>query len=476
MSHHFPQDFLWGAASAANQYEGGWQEGGKGVSICDIYQGGDLHTARVVTPEIKPDVFYPNHHGTDFYHRYAEDIRLLGEMGLKCFRFSIAWSRIFPQGIEQEPNAEGLRFYDNVLDELEKYGIEPLVTLSHYEMPYELTKRYGGWDNRELIAHFNRYAEAVMTHFRGRVRRWLTFNEINILTLPFGAFLGGGMIFPQGEDDAQRRYQAMHHQLVASALTVRKGHEIDAENQLGCMLAYFTSYPRTCAPRDIELQQQWNEEHNSIAGDVHVRGHYPAWAQRFFRENSITLQQQPEDAEILRQGTVDFYTFSYYNSVCVGEKDEHTVASGNGHIDALDNPYLQASEWGWQIDPKGLRTVLNVLTQRYPATPLMVVENGLGAIDKVEADGSIHDDYRISYLRDHIAQVGEAVADGVNVIGYTPWSAVDIVSAGTGEYRKRYGFVYVNRHDDGTGDFSRSLKDSYFWYRGVIQSNGEKLD
>ncbi len=395
---------------------------------------------------------------------------------MKCFRFSIAWSRIFPQGIEQQPNAEGLRFYDNVLDELEKYGIEPLVTLSHYEMPYELSKIYGGWDNRELIGHFTRYADAVMSHFRGRVRRWLTFNEINILTLPFGAFLGGGMIFPEGEDNPQRRYQAMHHQLVASALTVRRGHEIDADNQIGCMLAYLTSYPRTCAPRDIELQQQWNEKHNSIAGDVHVRGHYPAWAQRFFRENDISLQQQPEDAEILRQGTVDFYTFSYYNSVCVGEKDEHTVASGNGHIDALDNPYLKASEWGWQIDPKGLRTVLNVLTQRYPTTPLMIVENGLGAIDKVEADGSIHDDYRISYLRDHIAQVGEALADGVNVIGYTPWSAVDIVSAGTGEYRKRYGFVYVNRHDDGTGDFARSLKDSYYWYRDVIQSNREKLD
>lgn len=469
-----PEGFLWGGATAANQYEGGWNEGGRGPSIADILTGGSVDKARRLTPPVPLETeFYPNHEATDFYHHWKEDIALFAEMGFKLYRLSVSWSRVFPKGDEDKPNEEGLRFYDQVIDELKKYGIEPLITISHYENPLHLSLEYGGWKNRKLIDFYMNFARTLFERYKGRVKYWLTFNEINMLTVPFGAVFCAGMLKPEDECE-QSRYQAMHHQLVASALAVKLAHEIDPENQLGCMLAYHNGYPYTCHPKDVLYAQQFGQIHNSIAGDVHVRGSYPGFAKRYFMEQGIALQTLPEDAAILKEGTVDFVSISYYSSMCVSMVAEGEKTAGNGASN-IKNPHLESSAWGWQIDAEGLRYVLNQIYDRYQI-PIMIVENGLGAVDTVEEDGKIHDDYRIEYMRRHIEQMKEAVCDGVDLIGYTCWGCVDLVSASTGETKKRYGLVYVNKHDDGTGDLSRSRKDSFYWYKEVIASNGEKLD
>ena len=469
MNRSFPDGFLWGGATAANQYEGGWNEGGRGPSIDDVFTGGSVNTPRRITIPAQPDAFYPNHEATDFYHHWKEDIALFAEMGFKVYRMSISWSRIFPQGDEEQPNEEGLAFYDQVFDELAKYGIEPLVTLSHYENPLYLTTQYGGWKNRKLVDFFVHYAKTVMERYKGKVRRWLTFNEINMLSVPFGTFIAGGML-PETTTE-QDRWQAMHHQLVASAQAVRLGHQIDPDNRLGCMIAYMCVYPRTW---DQLTQLSMDRLHNLLAGDVHVRGAYPSYARRLLAEKGVTLNIAPQDEVDLREGTVDFYTFSYYDSRCVGTKQEGDPSTGNGALGGIRNPYLPVTEWGWQIDPQGLRWVLNHLYDRYQI-PLMVVENGLGAMDTMGADGAIHDPYRIDYLREHITAMAEAVADGVDLQGYTPWGCIDLVSASTGEMRKRYGMIYVDKHDDGSGDLSRHRKDSFYWYQKVIATNGQDL-
>lgn len=473
MNLSFPDGFLWGGATAANQYEGGWNEGGRGPSIDDVFTGGSVNTPRRITIPAQPDAFYPNHEATDFYHHWKEDIALFAEMGFKVYRMSISWSRIFPRGDEEQPNEEGLAFYDQVFDELAKYGIEPLVTLSHYENPLYLTTQYGGWKNRKLVDFFVHYAKTVMERYKGKVRHWLTFNEINMLSVPFGTFIAGGML-PETTTE-QDRWQAMHHQLVASAQAVRLGHQIDPDNRLGCMIAYMCVYPRTCAPEDQLTQLSMDRLHNLLAGDVHVRGAYPSYARRLLAEKGVTLNITPQDEVDLREGTVDFYTFSYYDSRCVGTKQEGDPSTGNGALGGIRNPYLPVTEWGWQIDPQGLRWVLNHLYDRYQI-PLMVVENGLGAMDQREPDGAIHDPYRIDYLRAHIQAMAEAVADGVELQGYTPWGCIDLVSASTGEMRKRYGMIYVDKHDDGSGDLSRHRKDSFYWYQKVIRTNGQDLD
>ncbi len=472
MNRSFPDGFLWGGATAATQNEGGWNEGGRGPSIDDVFTGGSVNTPRRITIPAQPDAFYPNHEATDFYHHWKEDIALFAEMGFKVYRMSISWSRIFPRGDEERPNEEGLAFYDQVFDELAKYGIEPLVTLSHYENPLYLTTQYGGWKNRKLVDFFVRYAKTVMERYKGKVRRWLTFNEINMLSVPFGTFIAGGML-PETTTE-QDRWQAMHHQLVASAQAVRLGHQIDSDNRLGCMIAYMCVYPRTCAPEDQLTQLSMDRLHNLLAGDVHVRGAYPSYARRLLAEKGVTLNITPQDEVDLREGTVDFYTFSYYDSRCVGTKQEGDPSTGNGALGGIRNPYLPVTEWGWQIDPQGLRWVLNHLYDRYQI-PLMVVENGLGAMDTMGADGTIHDPYRIDYLRAHIQAMAEAVADGVDLQGYTPWGCIDLVSASTGEMRKRYGMIYVDKHDDGSGDLSRHRKDSFYWYQKVIATNGQDL-
>ena len=486
----FPKNFLWGGAVAANQCEGAYLEDGKGLSVPDMLLGGDANTPRTFCPKIEDGVFYPSHTAIDFYHHYREDIALFAEMGFKCFRFSISWARIFPNGDDAQPNEAGLKFYENVIDECRKYGIEPLITLNHYELPFELVRKYRGYSNRKVIELFVRYATTCFERFKDKVTYWLTFNEINMTLMePFmGNLYSVGVIqdedlnraepcrFPELKDVPQQRIEALHNQLVASAKAVIAGHKINPDFKIGNMICHITWYPLTPNPKDMLEDQRRDSLCNDLCGDVQIRGAYPCFAKKFYHDMGIdtTFMDNEDDKKILREGVVDFYTFSYYMSNCVSVDPKVAQVKGN-MMGGAKNPYLKASDWGWQIDPDGLRWTLNKLASRYPGTPIMVVENGFGAFDKVEADGSIHDDYRISYFREHIRAMGEAVEDGVPLIGYTTWGPIDLVSAGTGQYAKRYGFIYVNRHDDGSGDFSRSRKDSFFWYKKVIASNGEDL-
>ena len=473
------KDFLWGGATAANQFEGGWNVDGKGASTSDMLTAGTHTTPRKITRETIDGLNYPSHEAIDFYHRYKEDIKLFAEMGFKVFRMSIAWTRIFPNGDDKEPNEAGLKFYDDVFDELKKYNIEPLVTISHYEMPFNLTEKYNGWASRDVIDFFVNYCNVIFNRYKNKVKYWLTFNEINCGTMPMGGYLGLGILnegtedFLHQNDNKQIRFQALHHQFVASAKAVKLGHSINKDFKIGCMIAHMTTYPYTCNPDDILLAQRKNQLSNDFCGDVHVRGEYPFFAKRYFEENNIVLDITEEDKKILKEGTVDYYTFSYYMSNCESAAGDEDKTSGN-LIGGVKNPYLEASDWGWQIDPKGLRYTLNELYGRYNI-PLMVVENGLGAFDKVEEDGSINDDYRIEYLKDHIIQMQEAVKDGVDLIGYTPWGCIDLVSASTGEMEKRYGFIYVDKDNAGEGTLDRKKKKSFEWYKNVIKTNGEEL-
>ncbi|MDC0611061.1 6-phospho-beta-glucosidase [Vibrio sp.] len=475
----FPDGFLWGGATAANQFEGAWNVDGKGPSTSDMFSGGTHAVSRRITRTIEEGVHYPSHEAIDFYHRFREDIALFAEMGFKTFRFSINWTRIFPTGMEKEPNEAGLKFYEDVIDELKKYDIEPLVTISHYELPFGLTQEYNGWAGREVIDCFTRYAEVLFHRFNGKVKYWLTFNEINVGTIPVGNYLGLGILndgtedFMNQVDVPQLRFQALHHQFIASAKAVKMGHEINPDFKIGCMIAFMTTYPYTCNPEDIILAQEHVKMHNYFCGDIQVRGKYPYYAKRYFEENNIEVKMEDGDAEILAEGTVDYYTFSYYMSNCVSANPDNETGSGN-LMGGIKNPYLEASDWGWQIDPIGLRYTLNEIYARYEV-PLMVVENGLGAFDTVEKDGSINDSYRIDYLRSHIEQMGEAVKDGVELWGYTPWGCIDLVSASTGEMEKRYGFIYVDKDNNGIGTLDRKRKESFFWFKDVIASNGEKL-
>ncbi|WP_313467058.1 glycoside hydrolase family 1 protein [Carnobacterium sp.] len=465
----FPKGFLWGGAVAANQLEGAYNEDGKGWSVQDVTPHGGFGP---ITDEPTEDNMKLV--GIDFYHRYKEDIKLFADMGFKTFRTSIAWSRIFPNGDETEPNEAGLKFYDDLFDELLKYGIEPLVTLSHYETPLHLSKEYDGWVNRKMIDFYENYVRTVFTRYKGKVKYWLTFNEINsILHAPF---MSGGIYTAPEELTQKDLYQAVHHELVASALATKIGHEIMPEAQIGCMVLAMPVYPLTSNPDDMIAVME-AERKNYFFSDIHVRGAYPGYMKRFFRENDIELDFGPDDEEILKN-TVDFISFSYYMSV-TETADESKRKPGKGNIlGGIPNPYLEASEWGWQIDPKGLRIVLNDFWDRYQK-PLFIVENGLGANDELITDENgnktVNDDYRIDYLNDHLVQVGEAIQDGVEVMGYTTWGCIDLVSASTAELKKRYGFIYVDRHDDGTGTLERYKKKSFYWYKQVIETNGASL-
>lgn len=469
LARPFPEGFLWGGATAANQIEGAYDVGGKGLSVQDVTPKGVAgpRTEEPTADNLKLEAI-------DFYHRYAEDIALFAEMGFKVFRFSIAWSRIFPNGDETEPNEEGLAFYDRVLDELEKYGIEPLVTLSHYETPLHLAREYNGWASRKLIGFYERYARALLERYGKRVRYWLTFNEIN--SLPHFPFISGGIGAPAEELSAQDRYQAMHHELVASASATRIAHEIDPGLKVGCMILASPFYPLTPDPRDVWAAKQAERE-NYAFGDVHCRGRYPGYFLRTLREQGVELEITDEDRQVLRDNTVDFVSLSYYMSLCATVTQDVETSVGN-LLGGVNNPTLQASEWGWQIDPLGLRIVLNDFWDRW-GKPLFIVENGLGAVDELvpgpDGTPTVEDDYRIAYLNDHLVQVAEAVSDGVDVMGYTSWGCIDLVSASTAQMSKRYGFIYVDRNDDGTGTLERYRKKSFGWYREVIAGNGASL-
>lgn len=469
----FKKDFLWGGAVAANQCEGAYQEGGKGLSLVDVLPGGTQRREVLFEPQKlagKRFDYYPSHESIDFYHTYKEDIKLFAEMGFKVFRTSISWPRIFPKGDELEPNENGLEFYDRLFDELLKYGIEPLVTLNHFDTPMQLIEEYGGWRNRKLIEFYERYAKTVFNRYKNKVKYWLTHNEINMLIhIPF---IGGGLIFEEEENVEQTKYQAAHHQLVASALATKAAKEINPKNfKIGCMLAAAEIYPFTCHPEDVLKSLKENQKQYFFI-DVQSRGEYPSYTDRFFEECGVKLDIHEGDLELLKLFPVDFISFSYYSSRLTSADPEvnKQLKSGNA-FSSLRNPHLSASDWGWQIDPVGLRITMNQLYDRYQK-PLFIVENGLGAVDVLK-DGIIEDDYRIEYLKEHVKQMKEAVKDGVDLLGYTSWGCIDLVSAGTGEMKKRYGFIYVDRDNDGQGTNKRYKKKSFYWYKNVIESNGE---
>lgn len=477
MTNQLPKDFLWGGAVAAHQVEGGWNAGGKGVSICDVLSGGSVSIDRVITDGVKEGYRYPNHEATDFYHRYKEDVALFAEMGFKCFRTSIAWTRIFPNGDEAKPNEAGLQFYDDLFDELLKYNIEPVITLSHFEMPYHLVKEYGGWKNRKVIDFFVHYADTVMRRYKSKVKYWMTFNEINNQkdhAYPLFGYCCSGVVFNESERPEETMYQVVHHELVASAKVVKLGHAINPDFKIGCMISFVPLYPYSCNPDDMMYSAESMHD-RFLFGDVHMRGEYPSYALKEWERKGYNIEMAPEDAQILKEGCADYVGFSYYMSNAVKADQVGTGKGLTGFAGSVPNPHVKASDWGWQIDPVGLRYSLNILYERYQK-PLFIVENGFGAIDKVEPNGEINDDYRIEYLKAHIEQMKKAVTvDGVDLMGYTPWGCLDCVSFTTGEYRKRYGFIYVDKNDDGSGTMARSRKKSFNWYRDVISSNGEKL-
>ncbi|WP_303691181.1 6-phospho-beta-glucosidase [Megamonas hypermegale] len=476
----FSKDFLWGGAVAAHQLEGGWNEDGKGVSVADVMTVGGYGKPRRITRGVVAGENYPNHEAIDFYHRYKKDVKMFADMGFKAFRTSIAWTRIFPNGDETQPNEAGLKFYDDLFDEMLKYNIEPVITLSHFEMPYNLVVKYGGWKNRKLIDFFVRFAKVCFKRYQHKVKYWMTFNEINNqanIENDFCGFTNSGVVLRKEENPLQVLYQVSHYELVASAKAVKIAHEISPDMKVGCMLAYQPVYPLTCNPDDIILSVQEMHKRN-FYGDVHVRGHYPAYALAQWKNKNIQLDITKEDLVALKEGTVDYIGFSYYQTAVVTTDESKIKTDVKEADEKVDNPYLKRNDWGWQIDPVGLRYALMVLSERYEV-PLMIVENGIG-LHETEADeqsdGMIHDDGRIAYFQAHIEQMKKAVEeDGVDLWGYMPWGCIDLVSAGTGEMEKRYGFIYVDKDNQGNGTLNRKPKKSFYWYKKVIATNGEDL-
>lgn len=471
---YFPKDFLWGGAVAANQCEGAYLEGGRGLSVQDILPQGIAGERKgIITKEPTKDNLKLE--AIDFYHNYKEDIRLFAEMGFKVFRTSIAWSRIFPEGDEKEPNEEGLAFYDKVFDECLKYQIQPLVTISHYETPLGLARKYDGWRSEKLIGFYENYCKTIFERYKNKVKYWLTFNEINsLLHAPLSS---GGILTPPDRLTPQDLYQAVHHEMVASALATKLAHEIIPDVKVGCMILGVTIYPLTPHPDDV-IKTMLHDRDTLLFADIHARGKYPAYLLRYFEENGIQIKMGREDLKILEENTVDFISFSYYSSICDAKDPKDAKETGGNLSHGYVNPYLKASEWGWQIDPQGLRYTLNKLYDRYQL-PLFIVENGLGAADELVRNGqgewTVEDDYRIAYLREHLLEAEKAIRDGVELMGYTSWGCIDIVSASTAQMKKRYGYIYVDRNDDGSGTMKRYKKKSFYWYKEVIATNGESL-
>lgn len=469
MASYFPEGFLWGGAVAANQCEGAYNEDGKGLSVQDVMPRG-VRGERTEHPTEDNMKLV----GIDFYHRYKEDIKLFAEMGFKVFRTSIAWSRIFPNGDDKEPNEAGLQFYDDLFDECAKYGIEPLVTISHYETPLALAYNYNGWTNRKVIDFYETYCRTIFTRYKDKVKYWLTFNEINALI--HAPFMVGAILTPKEDLSLSELYTACHNHFVASALAVKIAHDINPENKVGCMILGNCTYPLTPNPDDMIATME-KERDMYFFADVHARGKYPSYAKSFFKNNNIEVHMEPGDEEILLN-TVDFISFSYYSSNCMAADPNAGEMTGGNLSKGFKNPYVKASEWGWQIDPKGLRIILNRFWDRYQL-PLFIVENGLGAVDELVEDENgnltVNDNYRIQYLNDHLVQVEEALKEGVNLLGYTSWGCIDLVSASTAELKKRYGYIYVDRHDDGSGTLNRYKKKSFYWYKDIIASNGANL-
>lgn len=475
----FREDFLWGGATAANQCEGGFDKGGRGLANVDVAPYGKDRLA-VITGKMKmfdfdKEHFYPSKDAIEMYSYYKEDIKLFAEMGFKVYRMSIAWSRIFPKGDEDKPNEEGLKFYEDVFKECLKYNIKPLVTITHFDCPMHLIKEYGGWKNRKVIKFYENLCHAIFNRYKGLVEYWLTFNEINMIL--HAPFMGAGLYFEEGEKEEEIKYQASHHELVASAIATKIAHEVDKNNKVGCMLAAGIYYPYSSKPEDVLAAQQKNDEMYFFV-DIQARGKYPNYALKKFERENLNIKIEKEDLELLKKYTVDFISFSYYSTRCAAaDMGKHSKGHEKDNImKDIKNPELKQTDWGWTVDPLGLRITLNDIYDRYQK-PMFIVENGLGAYDKVDKNGYVEDDYRIDYLREHIKNMKDAVEiDGVDLLGFTTWGPIDLVSAGTGEMTKRYGFIYVDRDDFGNGTLKRSRKKSFYWYKKVIESNGEDLE
>lgn len=464
--------FLWGGATAANQVEGAYLEDGRGLSNIDLLPHGnyrlDIAQSHRHYSDVSEDEYYPSHEAIDFYHHYKEDIALMAEVGMNAYRFSVSWSRIYPTGLESEPNEAGLTFYDNVIDELLKHNIEPIVTISHFDVPKGLMDEFESWKSRRMIEMYDKYATTLFNRFKGKVKYWISFNEINmILHKPF---TGAGIMISDDENREEVIYTAAHYEMVASAIATKRLREIDPEAQIGCMLAAGDYYPYSSNPEDVREAQVANQE-NFFFIDVQSRGEYPKWAEKKFEKLGIELDITAEDRQILKENTVDFISFSYYSSR-TSKADTTGVDTNTGNAaGGVVNPYLKRSEWGWMIDPLGLRIVMNSIWDKYQK-PLMLVENGLGARDEVTHDGKIHDDYRIEYLKEHIDVIKTTIEeDGIPLLGYTMWSVIDLVSSSSGEMSKRYGLIHVDRDDQGNGSLQRRRKDSFYWFKDLIESS-----
>lgn len=487
----FRKDFLWGGATSASQCEGAWNKDGRGPSKVDVLTNGSFKERRKYTyidnngqhctifndVEKAPnggkykcfdEFLYPSHEAIDFYHHYKEDIKLFSELGFKTYRMSISWSRLFPNGDEKVPNEKGLKFYKDVFEELKKYNIEPLVTLWHFDTPLYLEEEYGGWQNPVLIDFFVNYCKTCFVEYKDYVKYWLTFNEINNVINDLNKY------DDPSDEDYQRVFNHLHNKFIASAKVVKLGHEINKNNMIGCMLCGTVFYPHTSDPNDIMLCLHRWQEGILYCGDVQCTGEYPVYARRMWMEHGLDFAISEADKQVLKEGKVDMCTFSYYATNDVTTHTNVDVAEGN-MTRGVKNEYIKYSEWGWGYDPVGFRYICEYLYDRYKL-PLMVVENGIGCYDKVESDGTIHDPYRIEYFKEHINELKRCVNEGIDVIGYTTWAPIDLVSNGTGEMAKRYGFIYVDKHDDGSGTLERCKKDSFYWYKKVIESNGEDLD
>ena len=487
------KDFLWGTSISAAQAEGGWNEGGRGPVQVDFADSGNAQTsgrrlfyrkadgtrdfvpgAYAMFPHLPEggkyesfdDIYYANRNASDFYHHYKEDIELMAEMGFSTFNTTVSWARIFPRGVEGGVNQEGVEFYRDMFTRLREHGIDPIITLYKYDEPVYFEETYGGWTNRAMIDQFVEFARVCFTEYKDLVNKWMTFNEINVLML--------FKDFPHTEAQAKENMQSMHNQIVAAARAVKLAKQINPEMKVGTMICGLCNYPLTPDPLDVMDTYRSFQDVFCYAADAMIRGSYPSFAKRLWKEENVQLNITEQDLKDMKEGTADFLGFSYYMSQCRTTHDDGVEGKGNVFL-GLENPYLEKSEWGWQIDPVGFRYFMHLLYDRYNI-PLLVIENGLGAKDKVEADGSIHDDYRINYLRAHIAQLRQAVEEGVDVMGYTTWGGIDLVSASTGQIEKRYGLIYVDMNDKGEGTFERKRKDSFFWYKKCIESNGEDLD
>lgn len=475
----FKEKFLWGGATAANQVEGAYLEDGKGLSVADVVSGGSHTHPRIISPTTNEKYFYPSRKSIDFYHHYKEDIELFAEMGFKAYRFSISWARIYPNGDDELQNEKGLEFYDNVFEELKKYGIEPVVTISHSDIPLNIAIKYHGWSNKKVIDLYVKYAKILFERYSDYVTYWIPFNEINDIFLPMSSLGQGAFIepnectFAEQKDNPNERFNALNNMFIASAKSVILGHKINSKFRFGTMICHITRYPRTCHPNDVLSVFKNDLFFNNTCSDVMLKGEYPFYTIKEFENKSIKIELSEEEKQILKEGVCDYYTFSYYQSISESTLKFDEQTSGN-IMGGIKNPYLKETEWDWPIDPVGLRYTLLKVYDRYKV-PVMITENGIGCTDVLNEDGTINDPYRIEYIKDHLIEMQKAIDDGVDLIGYMAWGCIDLVSVSTGEMKKRYGFIYVDTDDLGNGSFKRYKKDSFYWYKHVIETNGEEL-